>query len=120
MSIIDDAKDFLTLAANGRVQEAYDRYVSPEMVHHNQHFEGDCETLRKAMAQAHEEQPNTGFTIRHVYRDKDTVITFSKVEKAEINITAAHVMRFETGMIVELWDINEIIDPKTPNENGIL
>ena len=41
----DAAKSFLQMAGTGKVQEAYDRYVSPAFIHHNQHFKGDRQSL---------------------------------------------------------------------------
>jgi hypothetical protein len=48
----DTAKAFLKIAGTGNVQEAYDRYVAPSFIHHNQYFKGDRQSLLTAMQEA--------------------------------------------------------------------
>lgn len=56
----DTAKAFLKTAGTGNVQEAYDRYVAPSFIHHNQYFKGDRQSLLTAMQEASKTSPNTG------------------------------------------------------------
>src|SRR5262249_14927574 len=39
------ATAFLRMAAEGRVREAYERYIAPTFRHHNVYFKGDRESL---------------------------------------------------------------------------
>ena len=89
----ESAVSFLKLAAFGNVQEAYEKFISPDFIHHNQYFKGDRESLMNAMASADKTSPNKSFEIKHIYEDGDKV--------------------------VELWDVGQIIDPNSPNENGL-
>jgi len=48
-SLKDSAIEFLTLAASGKVSEAYERHVAAGFRHHNPHFRGDAASLKEAM-----------------------------------------------------------------------
>lgn len=112
------AKSFLNMAGFGEVQAAYDKYVAKNFIHHNQYFKGDRESLLVAMAEAHRAQPNETIEIKHIYEDGNTVITHSQVIKENMNIAVVHIFRFEGDKIVELWDLGQVLDPNSPNENG--
>jgi predicted SnoaL-like aldol condensation-catalyzing enzyme len=106
------AKSFLKMAGMGRVQEAYDQYVAPSMIHHNQYFKGDRQSLLTAMQEASNATPNKAIEIKHVYEDSDTVITHSLVTRQEPEapeIAVVHIFRFEQDRIVELWDLGQPI-----------
>ena len=116
------AKSFLKMAGMGRVQEAYDRYVAPSFIHHNQYFKGDRQSLLTAMQEASKTTPNKAIEIKHVYEDGDTVITHSVVTRQEPEapeIAVVHIFRFEQDRIVELWDLGQPISKDSPNENGV-
>ena len=114
----EKAISFLTLAGTGMVQEAYDAYMSPDFIHHNQYFAGDRESLKVAMEEAHQNRPNTGIEVKKVYEEGLTVITHSHVVKTDMEIAVVHIFRFEEGKIVELWDLGQVMDANSPNENG--
>lgn len=61
------AQSFLKMAGGGQVQEAYDRYVAPSFIHHNQYFKGDRQSLLVAMQEAAKTRPNKSVEIKHVY-----------------------------------------------------
>lgn len=115
----ESATSFLKLAAFGNVQEAYEKFISPDFIHHNQYFKGDRHSLMDAMAAADKANPNKSFEIKHIYEDDNTVITHSLVKKEEMDITVVHIFRFEGDKVVELWDVGQIIDTNSPNENGL-
>jgi len=122
MSNKQAAETFLKLAASGRVDEAYERYVAPSFVHHNMYFEGDRQSLLDAMKVAHRESPNRSLEVKHAYEDGDTVITHSLVVREnpdEPDLAVVHIFRFAQGRIVEAWDLVQPIDPASPNENGM-
>jgi predicted SnoaL-like aldol condensation-catalyzing enzyme len=115
----DAAKSFLKMAGLGRVQEAYDQYVAPSFMHHNQYFKGDRQSLLTAMQKA---TPNKAIEIKHVYEDGDTVITHSLVTRQDPespDIAVVHIFRFEQDRIAELWDLGQPISKDSPNENGM-
>ena len=116
------AKSFLQMAGTGKVQEAYDQYVAPSFVHHNQHFKGDRQSLLTAMQEASKAMPNKSVDIKHVHEDGDTVITHSLVSRQDpraTDIAVVHIFRFEDDRIAELWDVGEPISRDSPNENGM-
>ena len=79
----ETATSFLKMAGMGKVQEAYDRYVAPSFVHHNQFFKGDRQSLLMAMQEASNTSPNKTIEIKHVYEDDNTVITHSLVTRQD-------------------------------------
>lgn len=70
------------------------------------------------MEDAHKTEPNRFIDIKNCYQDGDTVITHSHVGKTAMEITVVHIFRFEHDKIVELWDLGQVIDKDSPNENG--
>ena len=116
------AKSFLQMAGSGKVQEAYDRYVAPSFIHHNQHFRGDRQSLLTAMQDASKSTPNKAVEIKRVVEDGDTVITHSRVSRQDPqspDIAVVHIFRFEDDRIAELWDVGQPIPKDSPNENGM-
>lgn len=118
MSNKDKAISFLKMAGTGDVQNAYDKYIAPNFIHHNQYFKGDRQSLLNAMAEAHKTMPNKVIDVKHVYEDGNTVITHSYVAKEGMDIAVVHIFRFEGDKVVELWDLGQMIEKNIPNENG--
>jgi len=118
MSRKEIATSFLNMVGFGKVQGGYDKFVAPEFIHHNQYFKGDRQSLLDAMAEAHKAQPNKAIEVKSIYEDGDTVITHSLVKKENVDITVVHIYRFKGDKIVELWDLGQVIDKNSPNENG--
>ncbi len=113
------ATSFLKMAGMGEVKEAFDQLVASEFIHHNQYFKGDRESLKTAMQDAHNTSPNQSITIKNTYVDGNTVITYSHVVKDDMEIAVVHIFRIEDEKIAELWDLGQIIDKDSPNENGL-
>lgn len=103
----------------GQVEEAFDKYIAEDFMHHNQYFMGDRDSLRKAMAEAHQSNPNKSIEIRQSVEEGDTVVTYSHVVKEDMEIAVAHIFRFENDRIAEAWDLGQPIDKNSPNENGM-
>jgi predicted SnoaL-like aldol condensation-catalyzing enzyme len=117
----ESAVTFLKLASAGNVEEAYARFIAPEFVHHNQYFKGDRESLKTAMAQAHEQSPNRLFDVKRVFEDGDFVVTHSLVVRgnpSEPDVAVVHIFRFRGDKIVEGWDLGQLLSKDSPNENG--
>lgn len=108
------------MAAHGEVRAAFNKYVAPNFIHHNQWFKGDRESLMVAMEQAHVAQPNKKFTVKHTYTDGDTVITHSELimQQNEKRMAVVHISKIKDGKIVELWDLGQFLEANSPNENG--
>jgi predicted SnoaL-like aldol condensation-catalyzing enzyme len=121
MSNKEKAISFLKMAGAGDVKAAYDKYIDPSFIHHNQYFKGDRQTLMTAMVEAHKSSPNKSIEVKQAFEDKDTVITHSLVVRKnpdEPNIAVVHIFRFENGRVIELWDVGQLISKDSPNENG--
>ena len=119
----DAAQSFLKMAGTGKVQEAYDQYIAPSFIHHNQYFKGDRRSLLEAMQEASKTTPNKSIEIKRVYEDGDTVITHSVVTRQDPDapaIAVVHIFRFEQDRVVELWDLGQPVSKESPNENGII
>jgi len=119
MSIQEIAQDFLQLVSSGKVHEGFSNYVAANFIHHNPYFKGTREALQTAMIEAHETSPNEFLEVKKSYVDKDTVITHALVKKQDMEIAVVHIFRFEDSKIVELWDLGQVIDVQSPNENGL-
>ena len=118
----ESATTFLKMASSGRVQEAYDQFVAPSFIHHNQYFAGDRQSLLDGMAEASRTAPNRAIDIKHVYEDGDVVITHSHVSRQDSDapeVAVVHIFRFEHDRIVELWDLGQVISKDSPNRYGM-
>jgi predicted SnoaL-like aldol condensation-catalyzing enzyme len=116
------AESFLSMAGMGKVHEAYDQYVAPSFIHHNQYFKGDRKSLLTAMQDASRTSPNKSIAIKRIYEDGDTVIAHSLVTRQDPQapeIAVVHIFRFEQDRIAELWDLGQPISKDSPNENGM-
>ena len=117
----DAAVSFLKTAGMGNTDEAYAKYIAPGFLHHNQYFKGDRESLKQAMAQAHQASPNKLIDVKRVFEDGDFVITHSLVVRSnssEPDIAVVHIFRFEGDKVAELWDLAQLLSKDSPNENG--
>jgi predicted SnoaL-like aldol condensation-catalyzing enzyme len=112
------AIDFLKLAGTGKVKEAYDRFIAPDFIHHNQYFKGDRQSLLTAMEEAHKSGPNKIIDTKFAIEEGDRVVTYSHVAKENMDIVVCHIFRFKGEKVVELWDVGQLIDKNSPNENG--
>ena len=113
------AKAFLELVGTGKVDEAYERFVSDSFIHHNQYFKGDRESLKLAMTEAHQTNPNISIDIKSCYKDGPIVITHSLVTKKDMSIAVVHIFHFSDGKIEELWDLGQVIEKDSPNIHGL-
>jgi predicted SnoaL-like aldol condensation-catalyzing enzyme len=122
MSTKEMAAAFLKMAGTGNVKAAFEQFVAPHFIHHNQYFKGDRQSLMSAMEEASKTSPNASIDIKHAYSDGNTVITHSLVLRqnpAEPGIAVVHIFRFENNRVVELWDLGQQILKDSPNENGL-
>ena len=122
MSQKEVAVSFLKMAGSGDVRAAYETFIAPEFIHHNQYFKGDRESLMIAMEEASQKSPNKSIDIKHIYEAGDTVITHSQVTRQDPNepgIAVVHFFIFINGRIVELWDLGLPMLKESPNENGM-
>lgn len=111
---------FFGLIIEGRIDEAYEQYVDASFIHHNQYFSGERHSLLEGMKQAHTDAPNRSFTIHRMIEEGDLVMIHSHVQKEFMDIVVMHLCRCSPeGKIVEMWDVWQVIDPESPNKNGV-
>jgi predicted SnoaL-like aldol condensation-catalyzing enzyme len=113
------AVDFLHICALKSPKDAFDKYVHAKFKHHNQYFKGDRDSLVNAMIENDKTHPNKSFTVRQVYETDDRVAVYSHVVKETMEIAVVHMMRFENSKIIEMWDVGQIMQKPSPNENGM-
>lgn len=117
----DVATEFLTLCASGRVREAYDRYVAERFQHHNAWFPADRNSLLVAMEESAQAEPNKSFTVTQVIESADRVAVLSHLrrDKVDAEYAVVHILRFQDGKIVEMWDVAQAIPADSPNALGM-
>ena len=115
------AIEFLRMCSRGEVREAYARHVAADFVHHNAWFPGDRESLLLAMEQSAAAEPNKSFEPKQVVDGGDRIAVLSHLKRADAGLEYAvvHIVRFEGGKIVELWDLGQEIPKDSPNALGM-
>lgn len=116
----DIVRSFFALIVAWKTQEAYDRYISADFVHHNQYTPTGRQWLLDGMLEADKELPNKSITVHLILEEWDKVITYSHVKKEIMNIAVMHIFRFDAhDMIVEMRDLWAVMDPESPNTDGM-
>lgn len=112
---------FLQMAAGGKVQEAYTRFVGPGFKHHNPFFEGSAESLMRGMEGNARQNPNKTLDVKRAIAEGDLVVVHSHVRQNPDDRGGAvvHLFRFENGRIAELWDLGQPIPEESPNQYGM-
>jgi len=115
------AAEFLTMAASGRVREAFERHVARSFTHHNAYFPGDRESLLVAMEESAATEPNKAFTVKQTIESLDRVAVYSHLQRAgsSTDYAVVHILRFDSTKIVEMWDIAQEIPVESPNALGM-
>lgn len=113
-------RSFLTLVTSGSVRDAYDQYIHPDFVHHNQYFPGDRASLLAGMEENAKNFPHKQFTIQKMLAEGDTVMTLSHLRLTESlpDMAVVHICRIADGKIIEMWDVGQQLAKDSPNENG--
>lgn len=114
------ATSFLKSVAAGKIREAYERFIAPDFIHHNQYFKGDRQSLMLAMEEASKMNPNKVFEIKKIYEDGSTVVTHSHIRQKpeELGAAVVHIFRFSGDKVVELWDLGQALQKDSPNQYG--
>ena len=115
------AVDFLQRCARGEVAASFARHIAEGVVHHNPHFAHDREALLRAMEAAAAAEPGNALEVRQVLADGDRVAVFSRLRRAASgpDMAVAHLLRFEGGRIVELWDLAQPVPADAANALGM-
>ncbi|MGG0669211.1 nuclear transport factor 2 family protein [Sporosarcina koreensis] len=117
----DQAVNFLQLIVAGEIDEAYEKYTSPELRHHNPYFPGDGESLKQAMKENDGMSPNKTLDVKQTIEEGEKVMVFSHIKQnpEDIGAAAVHIFRFQEGKIVEMWDVGQPVPEDSSNENGM-
>lgn len=120
ITLKEKVRNFFDSVIAGKIDEAYELYVSPKMIHHNFWYNGDCESLKQGMKDSHKETPHKTFHVEKILQEGCTVWTYSKIQmNPEASPMAVmHIFRFENGKVAEFWDMGAEIPLESPNENG--
>jgi predicted SnoaL-like aldol condensation-catalyzing enzyme len=114
------AQAFLTAVVSGDIENAYEKYVSPNFFHHNAYYKSDRQSLMDGMKENHANFPNKKLEIKRTLEDGDLVAVHSclMMNPAMPEIAVVHIFRLENGLIVEEWDIGQQLPEKVVNERG--
>ena len=104
------ALSFLRMSTSGSIDEAYGKYVSSNFHHHNPYFHDDAASLKEGMKDNKKRFPNKIYKVIQALEDGDLVAVHGLVKLSEkMQIAVVHILRFENGKIVEMWDIGQQI-----------
>ena len=117
----DAALSFLQMTAAGQVEQAFERYASPQFRHHNPHFAGDAASIKAGMLENAARFPDMEFEVQRAIADGDLVAVHSRarMQPGAPDIAIAHILRFEGERIVEMWDIGQVQPDTMPNQYGM-
>jgi predicted SnoaL-like aldol condensation-catalyzing enzyme len=112
---------FLEMAANGKVTEAFERFINPSFRHHLPDVKGDATSLAAFMAKQHEEHPERLFEVKHALEDRDFVAVHSRVrlEPGGPDTSCLQLFRFVNIRIVEMWGVEQEAAARSINEHGL-
>jgi len=115
------AINFLKLASNGKVNEAYSKYVGAGFKHHNPFFEGSAEALSAGMEANAKQNPDKILEVKRAIAEGEYVAIHSHVQQkpGERGAAVVHIFRFEESRIVELWDVGQPVPEQSPNQYGM-
>ena len=117
----DKAVNYLQMIVAGKIDEAYEKYVSPKFIHHNPYFLGDGASLKHAMKENGGMSPNKKLEVKQTIEEGERVMVFSHIKQNtdDLGAAAVHIFRFSKGKIVEMWDVGQPVPEDSPNENGM-
>lgn len=105
----DYAVRFLKLISSGKIDEAYNQFVSPTGKHHSPHFAPGFNALKAAMKENYKQFPHKQSDVKRVISEDDMVATHSHIilEPGATGFEVLHLFRFKDGKIIELWDFTQ-------------
>lgn len=115
------ALSFFDLIATGRIREWFDEHTNEDLIHHNQYFKGDRETLIQAIEEDARANPDKRVEVKMSLEDGDLVSTYSHVQQNpdDPGFALMHIFRFKGSTIVEMWDMHHAVMTDSPNEHGM-
>ena len=114
------AVTFLQEVVANKIENAYNKYVAEDFVHHNQHFKSDRASLLAGMVESNKHFPDKKLTVHKVIYEQPYVVVHAHVWLSEeMEASLIHIFRFEGGKIAEMWEASEIIGKNMVNELGV-
>lgn len=112
---------FLNLVVAGKISEAYETHVSPQMRHHNSFFAGDVASLQRGMEENHREHPNKIFDVQRTLAEAEFIAVHSRIRMSadDNGMAVIHLFRFHDDEIVEMWSVGQQVSEDSTNENGM-
>jgi predicted SnoaL-like aldol condensation-catalyzing enzyme len=112
---------FLQMTAAGQVEQAFERFASPQFRHHNPHFPGDAASIQAGMLENAARFPDMVFEVQRAIADGPLVAVHSRARMTPdgADIAIAHILRFEGERIAEMWDIGQVQPDPMPNQYGM-
>ena len=112
---------FLKLASSGQVDEAYSKYVGNGFKHHNPFYEGSADSLQAGMKENAVQNPDKALEVKRAIAEGEFVAVHSHVRQkpGDSGGAVVHIFRFESGKIMELWDLGMAVPEKSPNQYGM-
>lgn len=118
----DTAVTFLNMIMDGRIREAFSKFVGERFEHHNPYFDGSARALMQGMEANEQQNPEKTLKIKRVITEDEFVVIHSHLHRSpsdELGVAIVYIFRFEDGKIVELWDIGQPVPENLVNENGM-
>lgn len=111
---------FLQMIIMENIDEAYEAYVDMNGKHHNTFTPPGMSALQQGMKDAAVKFPHMTLAMLHVLGDGDLVGVHShmSLEAGAMEFATVHLFRFESGKIVELWDMSQALTNDSPNTDG--
>ncbi len=115
------ATDFLYATARGESRKVFEKYVSPNFIHHNAFFKGDADSLMMAMEENAKRFPGIIVNIQRLVEEGNIVAAHSHIQlnPGDSGLAVMHIFRFENNKIAELWDFGQQVPADMINENGM-
>jgi predicted SnoaL-like aldol condensation-catalyzing enzyme len=112
---------FLQMTAAGQVEQAFARFAAPQFRHHNPHFAGDAAAIKAGMLENAARFPDMVFEVQRTIADGPLVAVHSRARMTPggPDIAIVHILRFENGLIAEMWDIGQVQPDPMPNQHGM-
>ncbi len=114
------AVDFLKKVVAGKIDEAYDKYVDMNGKHHDPYFPPGFAALKAAMAENRSQSPDKVYRVVNAIAEGETVAIHGHLvpSPGEKGLVVVHILKFQGGRIVELWDCGQPIPADSPNIDG--
>jgi len=112
---------FLQMTAAGQVEQAFARFAGPRFRHHNPYFAGDAAAIKAGMLANAARFPDMLFEVQRAIAEGPLVAVHSRarMQPGAPDIAIVHILRFEDGLIAEMWDIGQAQPDPMPNQYGM-